>query len=399
MSDQNKDSLEEFFRKSAEECHFEFQETDWNEMEHKLDGLYTAKNPAAFDNNTGIKYYLTGIIFVKIILLFSIFFFRHQSPSGEMSAEKVIQHPMNHQMHDISANRKKEVLPREKNVESDHPLRQSNAGIVAKHPGFAYDEESLQIKPVNTVPASGNLAEILQHTIENSNEPKIALSLSEIFDINDENQEEILNIKKRQAHEWSMGLLIAPDFSTVGLSTFSRPGKRIGVAVDYHLSPGIVLRTALVMVNNLYTAGENQYNPPVDYWPGNNRPVSTDAECNILDIPISIRYNFATISKNKFYAGAGLSSYIMLKEKYQFRYSTGNYYNQQNPDMWESENTSSHLFGLIGVSAGFEREISPKMSLQIEPFLNAPLNSIGWGNVNLYSTGIYFSLRYHWKGQ
>ena len=39
-------------------------------------------------------------------------------------------------------------------------------------------------------------------------------------------------------------------------------------------------------------------------------------------------------------------------------------------------------------------QIAQKSALQIEPFIKIPTAGIGWGNVNLYTMGIYFMYKY-----
>ena len=51
----------------------------------------------------------------------------------------------------------------------------------------------------------------------------------------------------------------------------------------------------------------------------NNVNINLDGYCNMFEIPLNFRYDFAARNNHNFFATAGLSSYIMKKEYYNYK--------------------------------------------------------------------------------
>jgi hypothetical protein len=48
----------------------------------------------------------------------------------------------------------------------------------------------------------------------------------------------------------------------------------------------------------------------------------------------------------------------------------------------------------VSLSIGVEQQFSNSFSLQVEPFVKLPISGIGYGNLQLTSYGLAFSLRF-----
>ncbi len=191
---------------------------------------------------------------------------------------------------------------------------------------------------------------------------------------------------------WSMGLGFAPDVSLVGFAELTSPGSNFIFSLDYQLHPRLSVQSGITYGRKIYTAEGEDYNPPNGFWPYGVAPERAEAVCNVLDIPLNLRYYLALRERHSFYASMGLSTYIMLREEYDYEYENA-YPNV--PRYWEIRNENQHLFGIYNLSIGYQRKLNPNWSLEIEPFIKAPLSGIGFGRVNLWSTGTAFTLRYH----
>lgn len=194
------------------------------------------------------------------------------------------------------------------------------------------------------------------------------------------------------ASRWAAGVMLSPDLSAVGsFSNFYDPGYKIGVSVEYKFGENFAVAAGLAQSMVRYTASGDEYNPSV-YWQDGISPEKTFAECLILDIPVSLKYDFLHPNhRSRFFAGVSLSSYIMLNEEYRFRY--------ENPDSglregWNGKTGTRHWMSNAGFSIGYELDIHPNWSLRAEPFVKMPLKEVGWGNVRLYSVGSFFSLHF-----
>ena len=199
-------------------------------------------------------------------------------------------------------------------------------------------------------------------------------------------------IVANESSKWSLGLGFAPDLSLVGFSEVTSPGTNFAMTVDYQLGGGWSIQTGAIYAKKIYTADGEDYKPPSGFWTYGVVPDYVDATCNVIDIPLNVRYSFKQKRNHRFYVSTGLSTYFMLREDYEYDYEP---YNPALPSEWHAKNESQHFLGIYNLSLGYQRAISPNFSLEIEPFIKAPLTGIGFFNVNLWSTGTLFSIRYH----
>ena len=111
----------------------------------------------------------------------------------------------------------------------------------------------------------------------------------------------------------------------------------------------------------------------------------------MIDIPLNVDYYFAQKRKHGWLISAGLSSYLMKKESYDYFYKTpaGQTYNKD----WTISNKNKHFFSVLDVSAGYEYLLNKRFSLAVQPYIDVPLTGIGAGKVKLNSAGILFTLK------
>lgn len=191
-----------------------------------------------------------------------------------------------------------------------------------------------------------------------------------------------------------IGIALSPDMSSVGFSNWTIPGTNAGLIVEYNISRRWSFSTGAVYSTKIYKAEGKDYTPPKDFW-GTYKiwPEKVDATCKVLDIPLNVRYNMVNGKKFTFFASTGMSSYLMLKENYQYKY--GHYVNDKYlRKSYSTENEFKHFFSVVNFSAGYERKLNNRLSLQAEPFLKLPLAGVGFGKIKLLSTGAFLSLKY-----
>ncbi|MCR9066446.1 MAG: PorT family protein [Cytophagales bacterium] len=182
-------------------------------------------------------------------------------------------------------------------------------------------------------------------------------------------------------------LAFSPDFSAVPSNSFFKIGHNIGGLVEYRFNDKWLIQTGVIKSLKYYTANSDSYGWP-ETW--GQRPTElnlVEARCNMLDLPVNIRYDFSQ-GINRWFAQAGFTSYLMLRETYDYIYE--NSYSSQKWNSWEGK-TGFYNAGEFNASFGLERRISKGISLQVEPFVKVPLAKVGYGNVKLITTGIFFS--------
>ncbi|AZI26372.1 hypothetical protein EA772_13840 [Pedobacter sp. G11] len=193
---------------------------------------------------------------------------------------------------------------------------------------------------------------------------------------------------KNKGINLSMGLVAAPDFTTVknsGRSSFSGGlGVEASLSIDRHLS----ISTGIAFAKKIYDADFSLYNPQSSYV-FTNRPTNIHAQCDVLDIPLNVNYKLLVNSRNSVMFTAGLSSYLMLKENYTYSYETDY---AKGPRSYQVKNQNQHLFGVANISATFYRKINKNLNIGLTPFMKIPLTNIGYGNSKLSSTGLAVSV-------
>ncbi len=208
-------------------------------------------------------------------------------------------------------------------------------------------------------------------------------------------------ITPHTTNPWSrlgIRLVVAPDLTTVGFRNFTQPSTNVGVLLEYSIARRLVVSVGGIYAKKLYDAEGSAYNPPATYW--TNRPdvdlVRVKADCRIIDIPITLRYNFIQRTQSAWFASVGASSYLMKREKYRYGYYTEKSYGKEYVERdWSIDNSNNHFLAVSNFSVGYERQFSRRFSWQVEPFVKVPLGGVGFGKVRLISSGVFFSLKYH----
>ncbi|HEX7902965.1 MAG TPA: hypothetical protein VF487_03720 [Chitinophagaceae bacterium] len=187
-------------------------------------------------------------------------------------------------------------------------------------------------------------------------------------------------------------LSAGPDISAIGISNTGKLRSAYGLGLGYTFTSKFTIRTGFYVTNKIYTAA------PLDYKPINPPPnrrylVKVDADCKVYEIPVTLAYQLGSSKKYSWFASAGLSSYLMKKEKYAYLYKYANGQTYTYKRIYENEN--KHLFSVLSLSGGYTRTINNSFTLSAEPYFKIPLSGIGHGNVKLNSAGMLFTLGVH----
>lgn len=199
----------------------------------------------------------------------------------------------------------------------------------------------------------------------------------------------------KRFNRFGIRLAIAPDANAIEKLEKFAFGKSAGILFEYNLTKRFVVQTGAIYTYKKYNTGIENYHAWAKNWA--TRPIlptSVEGDCEILDIPINIRYNILLQPKSNWFVSAGVSSYLMLTEGYEYYYpETANVpINFPRYVTWKRDN--DYFTSILNISFGFEKKINQHISIQAEPYLKAPLKEVGRGKVNLYSSGVLFSLKY-----
>lgn len=187
---------------------------------------------------------------------------------------------------------------------------------------------------------------------------------------------------------WALSIIAAPDLSGTQVMD-GRLSGNIGITTTYRITNRISLTGGILYAKKSYETAFNNYRPH-DGWSGyHNRPNLVDADCRVLDIPLMVNYTLLQGRRGSWAVSGGLSSYLMLNESYEFTYPEGS--EPVYPQRYTVHNENQHLLGVANIGIGYQRKLSPTLSITAQPFVKVPLKGIGQGNIKLYSTGVTLS--------
>ncbi len=194
----------------------------------------------------------------------------------------------------------------------------------------------------------------------------------------------------KNRHRWAVRLAAGPDFSAVKVPDFAAPVPAVAAHIDYRVLNHFWIQTGYVRSNKKYSALNGQYTWPA-YWSQPVRPESVDATCNMVEIPLNLKYMWGKKPNTAWYVTAGITNYQMQREKYE--------YNYERPDpqirryRWEGS-TGWYWLSHTQVSLGYERKLTNYLRIGVEPFVKIPTQKVGFGKVSLYTGGAWLYVSY-----
>jgi len=180
---------------------------------------------------------------------------------------------------------------------------------------------------------------------------------------------------------FALTVLAAPDMNGVGSFAETQTGANFGLL--FSVGRGrFTLSTGAMYAKAPYNTDFSNYHTGYNFY---TKPQYVSADCRILDIPLDLSYRLFGNYKNQFSVGAGLSSYLMLKENYFYDYADPS---TPGPRGYEVSNRNKHYFGVADLNVLYQHRLSSKFSLDLQPYVQLPLTNIGYGKVKLQSAGV-----------
>jgi len=191
----------------------------------------------------------------------------------------------------------------------------------------------------------------------------------------------------------SMAISAGPEFNSASTVVGGDPGFSAGLTFGFGITKKLDLLTGVRYSLKKYNSGPGlRYSFPNTAAWAKYTLTNLDATCAVLEIPLQASYNIMNNSKNMINLNAGISSYLMLKEDYDFKYNTS--YGPTDK-LLQKRNANQHLLSIVDLSATYFIKLkSTNLKLGLEPFVKIPLSGVGEGNINLKSSGVSLKLRY-----
>ena len=193
---------------------------------------------------------------------------------------------------------------------------------------------------------------------------------------------------KKPANKFYVGFQAGPDFSMVKSSNIEGVGYGFGLVIGYNISKKIAVESGVLWDHKKYVSEGQHFKTDNINWP-HVTIYDLSGYCEMFEIPLNIRYNISANSRRTWFANAGLSSYIMKTENYDYYYERYGVYQTGNK---EYKNTTTNWLSIVHLSVGLEKKLGAIGDLRIEPYVKLPVNGVGIGSMPLRSTGIYLGI-------
>lgn len=407
----DKDHIEKFFEERLSGKHFVFRESDWEMMEQKLEAsqLNEEKSSGAFWRKWIV------VISALIIAFFlgwygnkfienkegekveSFGFFNEAASSipsenNEVSGEELTAIDPGRKI-DEHSNSLKEEKPDNKPARDLEQSANATSSNAYSNISFATKKES-----ENNSPASVAEAPVFSSPdfIERKNKITIPLKEPEghgnlvLFEPAAEDSVTKAELKQ---YKFSIGLSYAPDLTSAGFFNRQQLAQSVGIQFYYQLTQKWILQTGINYVKKKYEAEPDNYQPYEDYWQQKTYgkvPDDIYGNCSVIDVPVNITYKWSDSGRLSFLTTAGVSNYFLLDQEYFYEFNNYSKYSYG----WSTTENSKFIGGIINASFGLSIKVNERTNIQVEPYLKIPLKDIGYGNLKLFSTGSFFTVKY-----
>ena len=193
---------------------------------------------------------------------------------------------------------------------------------------------------------------------------------------------------KIRTSRFYFGFQLGPDFSMVKSVKIDGTGYSAGLLAGYNINKNFAVETGLLWDHKRYQSEGRYFSTEKLNWPHVNL-LSVSGYCNMYEVPLNLRYNFSRNAKRSLFATAGVSSYLMKKENYDYYYQRYGAYGYGNK---EYKNTTNNWLSIVHLSVGLQKKLGAIGDLRIEPYIKLPLHGVGIGSMPLRSTGIYLGI-------
>lgn len=431
MSGEEKNKLDELFKSGldAPDTRFDYHDQDWANMEQLLDA---GKKPRA------IVYWLPILSGVAAVLLlfFGWWFFKpvKVAQQQQIAANHApVTRPLNPANNKVNTNNntvvntpdnktsqpaqvlKPQTVPAYASIavkHNNHSIQQLSKGtaknvtVIADNSGKPADgtankndvlankvnQTQAQQNPANSVStttATNSIAAVETPAKEVQTTAPVSADATPAIAGNQKIKKTVRPAAGRRGPQFGLAILVSPDINGAGSFQNAKVGTNIGVLFSVSVSKKLTISTGASYSKKPYMTDFDNYHSNYKF---KTDPENVYADCRVLDIPLNVDYKLYSKSKNSFSVGSGLSSYIMLKEKYSYDYAVPN---TPGPAGYTVNNRNRHILGVLNLNATYQHQLNSKFSIAAQPYLKVPLTKIGYSQVKLQSAGVAVGLRWN----
>lgn len=187
----------------------------------------------------------------------------------------------------------------------------------------------------------------------------------------------------------SVGLIASTDLNGAGSFQQAAIGDNIGVMLTMHVIGNWNVTTGAMYAKKPYNVPFSQY-PAAGTYPFMGQPNRVHADYRMLDLPININYIVSNGRDSRVLVDAGISSYMMLQEKYYYEYGV---LDNETKELSVNDHDNQWL-SIVNFGITYQKRLGSNLSIDFEPYIKFPVNRIGYGQVRLQSLGL--ALKLNW---
>lgn len=197
--------------------------------------------------------------------------------------------------------------------------------------------------------------------------------------------------KQKKELGFYAGFVAGIDFTTVKFQKIKGKGYNFGLILGYQATGQWSFESGLYWNDKFYYTDGRYFSASKVYLPPNTWIDEVWGNCQMIELPLNVRYRFSTNGRSAWVGGVGASSYFMKQEKYNYLYYWGN--SGVSANYYKNYKSSAkYFFAAVQLSGGYTRRVGKLADLRIEPYLKLPLTGVGTGKLPLFSTGVHFGI-------
>jgi hypothetical protein len=359
-------NIDQLFKKGMEDPEIPYNELDWQKMAEKLDASEARRRTPLW------MYAGAGIAAALLVMMF--LFLSKENPKLEKKNTNVSTKAKAPGVNGtLRSTRQRFFAPQQQS---------SSTTTHASRDGSSAYTDAIAPMLINVLPPPS-----LFNGKSNNQEQQIALALTRSNTPTDTLMREAMaQESKPKSSKLTLTILAAPDVTDSKTSIGTKISSNFGLLLTYPVSKKLSISTGALYARKLYDYGGNAttlYGQADGRW-------ALNADCFVIDVPINVNYQVLHKKNYSVTLNSGLSSYIMLKEKY--KYTSTDQTGIPQITRLELNNQNQHPLGIVNLSVSVERQVSDRVSIGVQPFLKLPLTGIGYYNYNLRSRGVAVSL-------
>ena len=407
------DDMDEVFRRAAEDYPLNTDSADWNEVLKKLSSDDAEKTTVVTPNKKNYKPLLLLLLLLPVTWIGYEYFrpnnYDLRNSIADKHVSKNIASSKQSSTTQLNKTRSENInLPQtvtpaalQASPVNNHALYQGNKNYIYKQKGRT---RSIQSAPQatqinNIVPDQASVLENVikkedARVIVNNENGKKKTAIENISTKQDSDKKEnntttviekTKNQKPTKQHGMYAGIYFSPDISTVKFQSVKGTGHTIGLLIGYQFNKKLSLETGLAWNKKHYYSNGDYFNTKNIVLPAYAKITQLDGVCKMIEVPVTVRYNFRSSVKTNLSVSGGVSSYIMKSESYDY---TIDHTGLQYPRSADYKNSSTNLFAVANIGFGYNRSLGKGTALRLEPYIKIPLTGVGIGKLPIMSTGM-----------